>query len=107
MGYVMGQYSKFVAPGSVRVSATGTPVAGVYVSAYSSSSPAHYAIVAINANTTSESLSFTLDNGSGVTSLTPYQSTSSTGLAAQTAVPVSSGQFDYTLPAQSIVTFYQ
>jgi O-glycosyl hydrolase len=107
MGYVMGQYSKFVAPGSVRVSATGTPVAGVYVSAYSSSSPAHYAIVAINANTTSESLSFTLDNGSGVTSLTPYQSTSSTGLAAQTAVPVSSGQLDYTLPAQSIVTFYQ
>jgi len=107
MGYVMGQYSKFIQPGYVRVSATATPVSGVYVSAYSNSSPAHYVIVAINSNTTSASLSFVLNNGSGVTSLTPYQSTSAAGLAAQTAVTVTSGQFSYTLPAQSIVTFVQ
>lgn len=111
MGYVMGQYSKFIQPGFVRVSATATPVAGVYVSAYSNSSPAHYVIVAINSNSSAESLSFVLDvNGnptSIVTSLTPTESTSSTGLAAQSAVTVSSGQFSYTLPAQSIVTFYQ
>ena len=107
MGYVMGQYSKFIQPGFVRVSATASPVSGVFVSAYSSSSPSHYAIVIINANSTSESLSFVLNNGSGLTSLTPYQSTSSAGLAAQTAVTVSGGQFSYTLPAQSIVTFYQ
>ncbi len=67
----------------------------------------HYVIVAINANTTSESLGFVLNNGSGVTSLTPYQSTSAAGLAAQTAVTVTGGQFNYTLPAQSIVTFVQ
>ncbi|MGA2909601.1 MAG: Ig-like domain-containing protein [Terracidiphilus sp.] len=107
MGYVMGQYSKFIQPGFARVSATATPVTGVYVSAYSNASPSHYAIVVINANSSSESLTFVLNNGSGVTSLTPYQSTSSAGLAAQTAVTVSSGQFSYTLPAQSIVTFYQ
>jgi glucuronoarabinoxylan endo-1,4-beta-xylanase len=63
-------------------------------------------IVAINAKTTSESLTFALSNGS-VTSMTPYQSTSVAGLVAQTAVSVSSGQFNYTLPAQSIVTFVQ
>ena len=111
MGYVMGQYSKFIQPGFVRVSATATPVAGVYVSAYSNASPSHYAIVVINSNSSSESLSFVLDvNGSPtsiVTSLTPTESTSSAGLAAQTAVTVSSGQFSYTLPAQSVVTFYQ
>jgi O-glycosyl hydrolase len=107
MGYVMGQYSKFIQPGYVRVSATATPVAGVYVSAYTNSSPAHYVIVAINSNTTSQSLGFALSNGSGVTSLTPYQSTSGAGLAAQTAVTVTGGQFNYTLPAQSIVTFVQ
>ena len=107
MGYVMGQYSKFIQPGFVRVSATAIPVSGVYVSAYSNASPAHYAIVAINANSTAESLTFVLNNETGVTSLTPYQSTSSAGLAAQSAVTVSSGQFSYTLPAQSIVTFYQ
>ena len=107
MGDVMGQYSKFIQPGFVRVSATATPVAGVYVSAYSNASPSHYAIVVINSNTTSVALSFSLSNGSGVTSLTPYESTASLSLAAQSAVPVSSGQFNYTLPAQSIVTFYQ
>ncbi len=111
MGYVMGQYSKFIQPGFVRVSATASPVSGVFVSAYDytggKSYPYHYAIVAINANSTSENLSFTLNNGSSVTSLTPYQSTASAGLAAQSAVTVSSGQFSYTLPAQSIVTFVQ
>jgi glucuronoarabinoxylan endo-1,4-beta-xylanase len=107
MGDVMGQYSKFIQPGYVRVSATANPISGVFVSAYSNASPAHYAIVVINANSTTESLTFALSNGSGVTSLTPYQSTSSAGLAAQSAVNVSGGQFSYTLPAQSIVTFVQ
>ncbi len=106
MGYVMGQYSKFIQPGYVRVSATATPVSGVFVSAYMNSSPAHYVIVAINANTTSESLTFVLSNAT-VTSVTPWESTSAAGLVPQTAVPVSGGQFNYTLPAQSIVTFYQ
>lgn len=60
----------------------------------------------INSNTSSQSLTFTLDNGS-VTSLTPNQTTSSSGLAAQSAVIVSGGQLSYMLPAQSIVRFYQ
>ncbi|MGO8757563.1 MAG: Ig-like domain-containing protein [Terracidiphilus sp.] len=110
-GYAIGQFSKFIQPGFVRVSATANPLSGVYLSAYnytgSISYPYHYAIVAINANATTENLTFTLNNGSSVTSLTPYQTTSSGGLAAQTAVSVSSGQFSYTLPAQSIVTFVQ
>jgi O-glycosyl hydrolase len=106
MGDVMGQYSKFIQPGYVRVSATANPVSGVYVSAYSNGSPAHYVIVAINANSSQESLSFVLNNAT-VTSVTPYQTTSAAGLAAQTAVSVSGGQFNYTLPAQSIVTFVQ
>jgi O-glycosyl hydrolase len=105
-GYMMGQYSKFIQPGYVRVSATANPISGVYVSAYTNSSPSHYVIVAINANSSSESLSFTLNNGN-VTSLTPYQTTSTGGLVSQSAVSVSSGQFNYTLPAQSIVTFVQ
>jgi O-glycosyl hydrolase len=47
-----------------------------------------------------------LNNGS-VTSLTPYETTSAGGLMPQSAVTVSSGQFNDTLPAQSIVTFVQ
>jgi O-glycosyl hydrolase len=107
-GEVMGQYSKFIEPGYVRASATASPVAGVYLSAYtgSASGTQHYVIVAINANSSAENLDFTLDNGS-VTSFTPYQSTSTAGLQPQTAVPVTGGQFTYTLPAQSITTFVQ
>jgi glucuronoarabinoxylan endo-1,4-beta-xylanase len=63
-------------------------------------------IVAINSNTTAETLPFALSNGT-VTSMTPYESTATSSLAAQTAVSVTGGQFSYTLPAQSIVTFVQ
>lgn len=102
MGEVMGQYSKFVLPGYVRASATANPAANVYVSAYTGSG--HYVIVIINAGTSAPVLGFTLQNAAGVTSLTPYQSTSSGGLVQEQAVSVSGGQFTYTLPAQSITT---
>jgi len=106
-GYALGQYARFIQPGYVRTDvAPASPVNGVYISAYSNSSPSHFAIVAINTNTSPVSQPFTLANGS-VTSLTPYQTTSSAGLAQQSAVSVTSGQFTYTLPAQSIVTFVQ
>ncbi len=110
-GYAIGQFSKFIQPGFVRVSATANPSSGVYVSAYtytgSIAYPYHYVIVAINAGTSAPSLTFTLQNGSGVTSLTPYQTTSTGGLVQQPAVSVSGGQFTYTLPAQSITTLVQ
>jgi glucuronoarabinoxylan endo-1,4-beta-xylanase len=108
-GYALGQFSRFVRPGYVRVDATATPVTGVYLSAYSgsdNSGTSHYVIVAINSNTYTVTLPFTLDN-KAVTSLTPYQTTSSGGLAAKSAVTVSSGAFTTTLPAQSITTFVQ
>jgi glucuronoarabinoxylan endo-1,4-beta-xylanase len=101
-GYALGQYSRFVRPGSVRVSATATPSSGVYVSAYKGSSSS--AIVAINSNTSSVSLPVTMQNMTA-SSVTPYQTTSSGGLAQQSAVTISSNAFTYTLPAQSIVTF--
>jgi O-glycosyl hydrolase len=62
--------------------------------------------VAINAGSASANLFFSLQNTT-VASLTPYQTTSASGMVQQTAVSVSSGQFSYTLPAQSIVTFNQ
>ena len=103
-GYAVGQYSRFIQPGYVRVSATANPVSGVYVSAYTGDG--HFVIVAINSNATAQNLSFALTGGA-VTSLSPYQTTSAAGLAAQAPVSVSGGQFNSTLPAQSIVTFVQ
>jgi len=103
-GYAIEQFSRFVQPGWVRVSATANPEAGVYASAYAGGG--HIAIVVINANATSVVQPFTLQNAA-VTSLTPYQTTASVGFQQQSAVSASSGQFSYTLPAQSITTFYQ
>jgi O-glycosyl hydrolase len=104
-GYALGQFSKFIQPGAIRVSATANPVANVYVSAYTSHG--HSVIVVINAGTTAPSLAFTLQNAGSVTTLTPYQTTSSSGLAQQTPVTVTGGQFTYTLPVQSITTLVQ
>ena len=101
-GYALAQFSKFVRPGSKRVSATASPASGVFVSAYQGSSSS--AIVTINSNGSAASLPVTIKNLS-VGSVTPYQTTSAGGLVQQSAVPVTNGSFTYTLPAQSIVTF--
>jgi glucuronoarabinoxylan endo-1,4-beta-xylanase len=111
MGEIMGQFSKFIQPGYVRAEATANPATGVYVSAYTgedSSANHHYVIVAINTGSTAQNINFTLsDATTKISSLTPYQSTSAAGLVPETAVTVSGGQFNYTLPATSIVTFVQ
>jgi len=101
-GYALAQFSKFVRPGSVRVSATASPSSGVFVSAYQGSS--NSAIVAINSNGAATSLPVTIE-GLSVGSVTPYQTTSAGGLVQQSAVAVTNGSFTYSLPAQSIVTF--
>ena len=102
-GAAMAQFSRFVRPGYVRADATNS-TANVYVSAYEGGG--HFVIVAINTNSSAVDQPFTI-SGQSITSLTPYQTTSTTMVAAQTAVSVSANQFTYTLPPQSITTFVQ
>jgi glucuronoarabinoxylan endo-1,4-beta-xylanase len=114
IGYVMGQYSKFIQPGYTGegVTPSASEPSNVLISAYTGSEGGtqHYVIVAINMGTTAVSQSFTLQNGA-ITSMTPYQTTSTattgTGLVPQSAVTVTNNAFSYTLPAQSITTFVQ
>jgi len=101
-GIAMAQFSRYIRPGYVRVSATANPQANVYLSAYSGNG--HVAIVAINLGTSSVSQSFTLANAT-LSSLTPIQTTAGGSLATQSPVTVTQGAFTYTLPAQSITTF--
>jgi len=103
-GYAMAQFSQFVKAGYTRVSATATPVPGVYISAYSGNG--HSVIVAINTNASTSSVPVYID-GQTVTTLTPYQTTAAGGLTALTAVSVSGDNFTASLPAQSITTFVQ
>jgi glucuronoarabinoxylan endo-1,4-beta-xylanase len=101
-GDAMAQYARFVRPGYSRYSATANPTAGVFVSAYGGSG--HQVIVAINANSTSTTVAFSIENQT-VTSMTPYQTTATANVAAESAVSLTGNAFTYVLPAQSITTF--
>jgi O-glycosyl hydrolase len=96
-GYCMSHFAKFVRPGYVRVSATANPSSGVYVTAYKSGNTA--VIVAVNQNSSSRSLTFSLSGGS-VGSFTKYETSSSNSLSNMGSV----GSTD-TLAANSINTY--
>jgi len=101
-GDAIGQFSSFIQPGYVRVSATANPVSGVDVSAYSGAGTD--VIVAINSNTSASTVTFGL-TGSTASSFTPHQTSATAQLARLSAVSVSGNSFTYSLPAQSITTF--
>jgi glucuronoarabinoxylan endo-1,4-beta-xylanase len=103
-GLAMSQFSLFVRPGYYRYNATATPVSGVYLSAYSGNG--HEVIVAINSKSSAVTLPIEIAN-QAVTSMTPYQTTSSESVSQLSAVTVTNNAFSATLPAMSITTFVQ
>ncbi len=104
-GYVLGQYSDFVRPGYYRIDATHVPQTGVSVSAYNNASTGKLAIVATNYTASAISQTFTLTNAPTFATLTPYITSATQRIAAQTTVALTSNSFTYSLPAQSITSF--
>lgn len=102
--YTIGQYARFVRPGWVRVSATTSPVSGVYVTAYKDPATGQFAIVAMNNGYSSQSLSYTL-KGFSPTSVTPYTTSANQDLAEGSEIPVSNSSFNFNIAANSITTF--
>ena len=102
--YTIGNFSKFVRPGWVRIGATANPVGGVYVSAYKDPSSGNFAIVAINQNGTAVPLNFVL-NGFPAASVTPWVTSASLDLAQQPSISAGGGAFGGTLLASSVTTF--
>ena len=103
-GSAMTQYSMFIRPGYFRYNATAVPVSGVYLSAYSGNG--HEVIVVINSTSSAVALPIQIANQT-VTSMTPYQTTSSSKVSQLSAVTVTNNQFNAALPAQSITTYVQ
>ncbi len=102
-GWAMAQFSKFIRPGSSRVTATGNPATGVYVSAYKYDK---LVIVALNLGTSDATQSFSVANlNAALATVNPWVSSPTASLAAQSAITVTGGTFTATLPAQSISTF--
>ena len=101
-GYVMSQFSRFVRPGYIRIGTTGS--GSGFVSAYRNTNATQFAIVAINNNSIAFNEAITLTNFP-TASVTPWITSASQSVAAQSPFVVSNGTFTYTLPPESIVTF--
>jgi glucuronoarabinoxylan endo-1,4-beta-xylanase len=104
--WVIGNWSKFIQPGWVRIDSTNNPQTGVYVTAFKNPAGTSYSIVALNSNSSATSQTFDLNGFSTTASVTPYSTTSSSaGLVELSSVAVSSSAFTYTLPAFSVTSF--
>ncbi len=105
-GYVMGQFAHWVRPGKNKCSATYNPQSNIFVTAYHNNG---IVIVALNTGGSAVNQTFTIQNASGVTSMTPIQTggPSNRHLTQLSSVSVTNNTFTYSLPAQSVTTFAQ
>ena len=102
-GYVMGQFSRFVRPGDLRVDVT-TNTGPLSISAFKDPASGRFAVVTVNNTTFAETQTISL-SGIAVSSVTPWITSASQSLQQQSAVNVSNGSFTFEIPAQSVVTF--
>jgi len=101
--WVMGNFSRFVRPGYVRIGATVAPATGVTVSAYLGATDKHVVIVAINTNASATSQAFSL-SGATATKVTPWVTDDNNSLVSAAVVTPSANAFSYSLPAKSVTT---
>jgi glucuronoarabinoxylan endo-1,4-beta-xylanase len=101
-GYVMSQFSRFVRPGHYRLGATN--LGSGLVSAYRNLTNNQFAIIAINPFSLAFNQTINLANFP-VAPLTPWITSATQSLAAQTSFTVTNASFTYNLPPFSVVTF--
>ncbi len=102
--YTMGNFSKFVRPGYVRVGLTDAP-SSVQIVPFANPADGTVAIVALNSGNNAQPVSFFVAGSSWPSAVTPYVTSASSNLAAGTAISVSGGRFQGSLAAQSVTTF--
>lgn len=102
--YALGQFSKFIRPGYVRLGCPSSPMAGVYTSAYKDPVSGMFVVVAINNNTVSDTVNLQLNVS--LKAMAEYLTDASHNMA-KTAIASSipTGSIQVTLPAQSVTTF--
>jgi O-glycosyl hydrolase len=101
--YMTGQWSKFVRPGWHMVSVTN--VGSLLVTGFENSVGTKTAVVVINMSGSAVTGQYFNVGSQMGASVTPWVTSATQNLVAQTSVAVSGGVFPYTIPASSIVTF--
>src|SRR5262249_14614987 len=99
--WALGNWSRFVRPGFVRVGATETPQTDVSITAFSGGPTGPLVVVAINQGPIDRDQDFTIAGGTA-TELVPWVTSATQKLEAQPAVAVADGAFSVTLPRQTI-----
>ena len=102
--YAIGNWSRFVRPGWVRVAATASPQANVYVTAFTDTSTGAFVIVVINDQGRQVSQPFSL-RGLSASSVTPWITDASNNLASRPPVQISGSAFTAKLTANSVTTY--
>ncbi|WP_227013503.1 glycoside hydrolase family 30 protein [Paenibacillus psychroresistens] len=103
--YAIANFSRFIRPGFVRITADTNPTPDVYLTAYKNKSDGKFVVVAINDSTSNKSIDFSL-NGFTASSVTPYRTSSTENLAQLSNVSVTNGTtLSTTLNSKSITTF--
>jgi glucuronoarabinoxylan endo-1,4-beta-xylanase len=105
--YALGNFSKFVRPGYFRADVTGAAKASGSVPLiipFTNTSDGTVVIVVVNGGSAAQ-VSFFVAGAGWPASVTPYVTTSSSKLAAGTAIPLTAGRFSASLEAKSVTTF--
>jgi glucuronoarabinoxylan endo-1,4-beta-xylanase len=102
--YVLGNWSKFVRPGFVRVSATPQPQRGVRVTAFRDASASRVVIVAVNHHFEDKEQSFSVDTA-GFETFSRVVTSDADALLEVEPVSAVDGSFAVTLPALTVTTF--
>ncbi len=100
--YAIGNWSRFVLPGSHMVSVNNS--SSLLVTAFLNPAGNSGTIVTVNNGNDPVSVSFSVGTSMG-SKVIPYLTSSTASLAEQTAMTVSSGTFSATVPPHSIETF--
>lgn len=101
--YVMGNYSRFVRPGSYRVAANHNPTSGIFVTAYKNDSLGRLVVVAINETSAAVQQNFVV-KGITVPNVTPWETSDAVKLTARAQI-TAGNSFTWSLPAKSVVSF--
>jgi glucuronoarabinoxylan endo-1,4-beta-xylanase len=102
--YTLGNFSKFVRPGSVRVDVGGYVPRGVLVSAYRDPG-GRSVVVVINENRSATRLSAGISGGRPPSTVVPWITSATFNLVPQAPIPALGGAFEYLLPGKSVTTF--
>ncbi|HET6851442.1 MAG TPA: glycoside hydrolase family 30 beta sandwich domain-containing protein [Pyrinomonadaceae bacterium] len=100
--YVMGQFSRFIRPGSVMLGSTSSD-ASLQVTAVRPASGS-VAVVLANTGKTSHTVTVSLTGTTPPPTVTPYRTSATENQVQLSPIGVSAGSFTVTVPSKSVVT---